>query len=353
MPNSMKEEFFRTKLIPAGQVAEVYLHNASSWLRKDLSQLLFETLGLVSAFAISPSTPNRKGLFASLGENVQNLIDAMRADLEALKAPKPKMGSTFSSAANSGSRRFKPLIDAILHDMKYVPEKRAKWMEGVMQTPTPLTQKGQYSKWRTFVRHIDFQENMRILGLAYAAKDMGALGSAQGREEAPLLWRECFDTVPGEADDARPAGTLLPAGVAIKSNATGLLDVHYEFDPRKVLKKFLKDVTAKVPPELDELLLTVSFDRACEFRQLPTIVDELLAWREAQLAKAEETQLKIAEFVETLRVAALRERLSKEFTDEERALMEKANIISAVIKPAAKRTPRPRKAPATPRQKRA
>lgn len=334
----VKEEFFRTKLIPAGQVAEIYVHQAAPYQRKDLSQMLFETLGLVSAFAISPSTPNRKGLFVSLGEHVQTLIDLMRTDLDELKAPPTRrLGTSFRASVNTATTRFKPVVEALLLEMKYSPAKRAAWMESVMRVPTPLTQKGQYSKWRTFVRHIDFQENMRTLGLAHAAKDMPTLGSSQGREEAPLLWRECFTTTAGENHVAPSAGALLPPGVVIKSNATGLLDVQYEIDPRKVLKKALKEVAGQAPPELEDLLKPVSFSRTCEFRQLAAVIDELFTWRDAQLAKADETQLKIAAWREATHVASLQDKLSQMFTPEERALLEKANVINAAAKPAAKR----------------
>lgn len=341
---SPKEEFFRTQLVPAGQVVELYLHYAPDYLRKALSQLLFETLGLVSVFAISPATPDRKPTFQALGRAVASLTGFLKGELALLEQKGPRHNAKFKANAASVESELKPLVAALLQAIKYTSAKRTSWLERLMRDPTPLTANGRYNKWRTFVKNLDFQENMQALGLGAAAKGVPALGSAQGRQEVPLLWRACFA---GEAADglaAPPDQALLPPGVRITVSATGMLNVAYAFEPRKALAKYLKTVTTTLPPETEALLVPLEFARTCNYRQLAGVIDELLAWQALQLSQAGQTEKAIGAWSESCRMAALQAKLDQTFTEEERALLHKANLLGTSPKPAAKRTVRARKA---------
>lgn len=348
---SPKEEFFRTKLIPAGQLTEVYLHHMSQHRRGDVSRILFENLGLTSAFAISPSTPSDKKLFAALSSSVQQLINMLRDDLMAINTSlaintsrhTAEQSRAFRASQASIVDRLKPHLASLLELMQYTPEGREKWLETVTATSTPLTTGREYKKWRTFVRNLDFDLNMQSLGLREAAKALPVLGSRQGKAEAPTLWRKCFDTVWTDGTELIQGGPYLPAGVSVKSTSTGLLEVTHSYDHRKVLKKSLVVLTAGVP-EVTARLEVAVFSKTCHYTELEQTIAEVAAWVEAQSATAEATQVLITKVAEAAKVDALRAKLASTFSPEELELLAKVSALpgaAAKAKPAAR--PRARK----------
>lgn len=342
---SPKEEFFRTKLIPAGQVAEVYLHHMAERSRGPVSLILFENLGLASAFAISSATPNDKALFAVLGSSVQQIINLLREDLLAVNRQRPAAEHTRAFRASQGRvvERLQPHIATLLETMKYVPEGRGNWLATLLAKPTPLTTTREYKKWRTLVRNLDFDLNMQSLGLSEAAKVLPVLGSHQGKAEAPVLWRKCFDTVWANGAVLVQGGPYLPAGVSVKSTSTGMLEVTHNFDHRKVLKKAAAALT-QAAPEVAARLEPAVFFKICHYTELVETIAEVVAWVEAQGVKAEETQVIIAQVAEAEKVDALRAKLASTFSPEELELLAKVSALPGAAvkaKPAAR--PRARK----------
>ena len=342
---SPKEEFFRTKLIPAGQLTEVYLHHASRIRVAALSRDVFEILGLVSAFAISPSTPADTAIFMALGQSIEQIISLLRGDLVGINCAKPTSEQTrdFRAGQNSILERLKPHLDALLTTMKYVPQERGAWLENLMRTATPLTRNREYKKWRTFVRNLDFEQNMQSLGMRDVAKALPALGSHQGREEAPVLWRACFDSAWQDGQGLVQSAPYLPTGVEVKSTATGLLEVTRSYDHRKVLKKVLAPLPDTTPDVAKRLEVAV-FSKTCHYTELAGTIAEVIAWIEEQSVLAESTKNIISKAAEESKMAALRAKLTSTFTPDELALLAKVNALSDVavkVKPATR--PRVRK----------
>jgi hypothetical protein len=324
---SHKEAFFREFLIPAGQAAEVFVHCFGDRHQSQISQILFENLGLASAFAISPATPDSGKIFKPMGKAIQDIIDLLKHDLAQFNIDGAKGDFAVQRQnARTFNDRMLPLVKNLHSLMGYAPQTQEKWMQKIMKVETPLTRNGHYNKWRTFVRHIDFSDNMDKLGLAVAAKKVGKLGSEQGREMAPVLWRECFDTNWDGTQFAPAKRPALPARATVKSNDTGMLDVAMTFEARKYLKKRLVGIS-KLPKDIDEALNVVQFASTCDYTQLPAAVEEMLAWEQAQMVKADELMTKIESVRETERVEALQKKLRDTFSPEDLELLEKVKAF--------------------------
>jgi hypothetical protein len=333
---TVKEAFFHDYLVPTGQVAEIYLHQVKklcSWHHKELSSLLFDNLGLVSTFAISPATRADKKLFQSLTTQVECLQSVLKADLQHVNTAKPdhKQLTAFRSAANTLAGRLKLHVTTLHTCMKFSDDSRGAWLARLAQEPTPLTRQGRYSKWRTLVRNMDFQVNMALQGLAALASDM-PLGSHQGREEVPELWRTLFHsdvataTAPSTAD---AASDYLPAGVTVQSNSVGALAVSCRFDPKKVLKKLLAAVgaDAPLPPDITERLVAVDYTAVCGYKELTATVDEAIEWKTNMVQQAEETSQMVVTWQEKDKLAKARAKLQQSLSAEELALLAKSGVL--------------------------
>lgn len=343
---SPKEAFFRTRLIPAGQIAEVYLHHASHVYAGELSRDVFETLGLASVFVVSPATQADTEIFTALGESILQIIKLLRSDLLGINCAKPTSEQTrvFRTNQRTIGERLAPHLDAVLTTMQYAPKNRGPWLENLMNTATPLTCNRSYKKWRTFVRNLDFEKNMHNLGMVDVVKALPALGSHQGKEEAPALWRACFDSSFEEGEDVVQGAPYLPSGVEVRSTATGLLEVTHSYDHRKVLKKMLLSPMPDANPDFAERLEVAVFSRTCHYTELADTIAEVIAWVDEQSALAESTKGIISKAVEESKMSALRAKLTSTFTPEELALLAKVNALADVavnVKPAAR--PRARK----------
>lgn len=317
-----KEEFFRTKLIPAGQLAELYLHHLMKHQRDEFSRYVFDNLGLVSVFAISPATPATIAQFDTLASSVTNIINLLREDLLALNQLKPTPESLRALRAGQASilQRLQPHFASLMATMEFVPEERSKWLASLLKVATPLTTGRRFRKWRTFVHNLDFAKNMHSLGLGEAARGLPVLGSSQGKDEAPALWRKCFDTATSEDDEGSSRGPCLPAGVSVTSTSTGMLEVTHSFDHRKAVKNSLSVLPA-VSVGVASRLAVASFSKVCRYTELTATIDEVVAWVEEQGAKAEATQSLIAEAVQTAKVEALHAKLASTFSPEEMELL--------------------------------
>jgi hypothetical protein len=319
-----KEEFFRTKLIPVGQLAELYRHHLMKHQRVEFSRYVFDNLGLVSVFAISPATPATKSQFDTLAASVTNIINLLREDLLTLNQPKVTTESLRALRAGQASimQRLQPHFASLMATMEFVPEVRSKWLASRLKVPTPLTAGRRFRKWRTFVRNLDFDQNMDRLGLVGAVRDMPILGSSQGKDEAPALWRKCFDTVWTDGEQGSRSGPYLPTGVSVKSTSTGMLEVTHSFDPRQVVKKSISELPT-VSGEIASRLVLASFSKVCLYTELTATMDEVVAWVAEQGAKAEATQNLIADAIHTARVDALHAKLASTFSPDELKLLGK------------------------------
>lgn len=349
----VKEVFFREQLVPAGQLAELYLEKVKkhcSWVHHGLSQLLFDNLGLVSIFAISPATPADKKLFSAMSVQLDHLKSTLKEDLLTLNVKKPD--STHSSAfrfqVKDLANRIKPQIEALRTCMQFSDEKRGRWMDHLVEKPTPLTQKGRYSKWRTLVRNMDFQLNMNAMGLGTVAADV-SLGSAQGREELPELWRTLFHSGAGAtAVEAAPGDNpgYLPTGITVQSNNVGALVVSAKFDPKKALKKLLAEASAIGIPlsaEINERLVPVELSSVCGYTELPATVAEAIQWKANLLKQADETGAMIVAFQKSSKLEQARARLQQTLSEEDLQLLAEAGDLKFGTMPATKR---PAKKPA-------
>jgi hypothetical protein len=333
---SLKEQFFSLHLVPTGQLAEMYfrlapakqtgkvtrfVHGAS----EQAAQFLYDALGLTSAFAISPATPADAKLFKKLIADVEAIASFLSTELAPLnhEHPSSAVKSAFNKNAITFAERLRPLTDQLLKTIEFAPASSVQWMKRIMAVPTALTMDGKYSKWRTLVRNYDFEENMRKRGHYLTAKAVAPVGSSAGMEQAPALWRECFDTDWGSADRVRAARPTLPKRAEVKSNASGLLDITMTFDPRRALKKVLASITPLPAGEFRDDLAEVRFERTCDYTQLPAVVQEMNEWELAQFDKTAKTTKKLMKWEEGQRVKAVQAKFEKNFTDEERELLAK------------------------------
>jgi hypothetical protein len=352
----LKEAFFQEHLVPTGQLAELYMEKVKKhckWDHHKLSQMLFDNLGLVSIFAISPATPSDKKLFSAMSVQLEHLKSTLKEGLLKLNVKKPDSSHTsaFRSQAMGLAGRIKPQLEALRTCMGFSDTKRGVWLDALVEKPTALTRKGRYSKWRTLVRNMDFQLNMASMGLATVAEDV-SLGSAQGREELPELWRNLFrsgvETSTSTADTTEETASYLPAGITVQSNHVGALAVSAKFDPNRVLKKLLAEVStvgAALPAELKERLVCVEFTALCGYRDLPATVAEAVQWRANLTAQAEETGTLIVAVHKQGKLAQARAKLQQTLSEEDLALLAEAGDLKISASPAKK--PRASKPAAT------
>jgi hypothetical protein len=367
----VKEVFFQEQLVPTGQLAELYLEKVKKhckWEHHKLSQMLFDNLGLVSIFAISPATPADKKLFSAMSVQLEHLKSTLKEGLLKLNVKKPDSSHTsaFRSQVLGLAGRIEPQLEALRTCMQFSDTKRGVWLDSLVEKPTALTQKGRYSKWRTLVRNMDFQMNMAGMGLATVAEDV-SLGSSQGREELPELWRSLFrsgvDSSAPAADTAEDSSSYLPAGITVQSNHVGALAVSAKFDPNRVLKKLLAEVSTvgtPLPAELKERLVSVEFTALCGYKDLPATVAEAIQWRANLTAQAEETGTLIVAFQKMGKLAQARAKLQQTLSEEDLALLAEAGDLklsaSTAKKPSTKKPAAVKPAatkPAAPRRKRA
>jgi len=341
----VKEVFFQEQLVPTGQLAELYMEKVKKhckWDHHKLSQLLFDNLGLVSIFAISPATPSDKKLFSAMSVQLEHLKSMLKEGL--LKLNFKKLDSTHTSAFRSQAMglagRIQPQLDALRTCMQFSDEKRGAWLNPLVEKPTALTQKGRYSKWRTLVRNMDFQLNMAAMGLATVADDV-SLGSAQGRDELPELWRSLFRAgVDTSSADASPGDnpSYLPTGITVQSNNVGALAVSAKFDPKRVLKKQLAEATAVGIPlsaEINERLVSVELTTLCGYNDLPATVAEAIQWKANLTKQAEETGEMIAAFQKSSKLEKARARLQQTLSAEDMQLLAEAGDLKFGVKPVA------------------
>jgi len=343
---AVKEAFFQEYLVPAGQLAELYgeqLKKHCKWANPHLAQLLFDNLGLVSIFAISPATAPDPNLFSALSEQVGHLKATLTEDLLHLNVAKPdhKRVSAFCSAARTLAERVNPHIAALRTCMNFSDKKRGAWLKPLVEKPTALTQNGRYGKWRTLVRNMDFQTNMSAHGLAALAERV-SLGSHTGREALPDLWRSLFHssaTPTAAGASAQNTSGYLPSGITVQSNNVGALVVACRFDPKRALKTMLAEVSTSgvaLPAEMDLRLEQVDFAVLCGFHELPATVEEAIRWKASQMVLAEETSRAIVEFQKADKLAKARVRLQQSLSAEDLELLAEAGDLALRVKPASK-----------------
>lgn len=351
----VKEAFFQEQLVPAGQLAELYLEKVKkhcNWAHHGLSQTLFDNLGLVSIFAISPATPADKKLFSAMSAQLDQLKTTLKEDLLTLNVKKPDSShrAAFLSRVKLLSEKIKPQIFALRAWMQFSDEKRGDWLFPLIEKPTPLTQLGRYGKWRTLVRNMDFQLNMTAMGLSLVAADI-SLGSSQGREELPELWRKLFHSgVDAAAAGATPLSNsgYLPTGITVQSNNVGALAVSAKFDPKRALKKTLAEAAAIGIPltaEINERLVAVELTSLCGYNDLPAMVAEAIQWKANLLKQAEETGEMIVAFQKSSKLEKARAKLQQTLSEEDLQLLADAGDLKFGTNPAVK--PRAKKAAAT------
>lgn len=331
---SIKEVFFRDYLIPAGQLAEVYVATNSTRIDEKVPRILFETLGLASAYAISPATPAIKSEFNPLSCAVQRIIDLLMEDLNFQISSKKsnENASKMYGNARSMAIRLEPLAKNLHEVIGYNPVLRGAWMGRIMEVPTPITKDGQYKKWRTFVRNIDFEKNMNGRGLQSLIAKMPTLASGEGKLQAPSLWRECFDVMWDGSKFVSTERAVLPQGVVVRSNDIGMLDVEFKSSLAGALKEAISHVK-NAPEEVIKAMAEVKFTKTCTFTELPAVIAEIMTWQQERASHLPGLLTRLREQAESEQMDALQAKLKASFSAEEIALLAKMSPAK-LVKPA-------------------
>lgn len=327
---SLAATLFSQYLIPAGQLAELVVGATVKQGRQVLSQTLFEPLGLVAAFSCRTERPLTQDEIIGLADELQNAIDLMvdaLAPLTDFALASGSMACDLRTRINALPAKIAPALDQMMKIIGYHPAQQRAWMEDIMRDPSALLETGSFGRWRTLVRHIDVDSNMRNYSLSNAAKTHIPPKGGNAHTAALDLWERTFGSMAGTAIDTRDR-PLFPQRAQIKANPSGLIEVSMDFDPRIVLQKVLAPMKDLPAGMLDEDLAGAVFRNEYDYTQIPAAVEELRRWERTQAQKAERTAGRLLDWAESVRVDDLRKRLEAGLSEEDRALLPK--MLNAV-----------------------
>lgn len=339
---STKEQFFRTSLVPTGQLLELYLQLVEQLFpvskRSALNQSFFEPLNLASVYAIHPGNSDLSKLEVALENLRKTTVEAFSAlgakrDSVLLNALAHKNNTLVAMRPMIAEhKKFVTRMDAIGRDIhaaiEYAPSLRQRWLEQHVGL-SALTKDGRTNRWRTFVRNLSWDYTLRLLkldGKTPSAREN--FSSRIGQEKAPLFWAEVFPA--GKASSASSASSRLPAGVKVSSGSTGELVVQANFDPRAALSasqlKQLKAPGAKPADELVNALLMRSFMKTCGLDDFVKTVHEAAAFMQEQRQDTDRVRALYDAWANELKLQQVKRKLSEHFSAEE------LGLLAAVLK---------------------
>lgn len=345
-----KEAFFRDLLVPTGQVLEVLLALLQSHMRRDEHTMLahdaFEPLNLASCYAIRPGNTELDGLADAVEAYAQGMLRIIKS-LGQARAPylaatlgvrfsgsSAKMHAAVRGIAAQFRKELNDLTAPVLAAIGYNSSIRSQWLAEQTAQPTVLTPRGTTNKWRTLVRNTSWQRAVEMLDISAAVANdkltRNSFTNFAGVEAAALLWREAFAAT-GTPVSVPAAPGRLPAGVVVRSTSGGELQVEADFDPKQFLdKQQLKAMKAPgrvVTPALSTAMSVRQFRQTCDVLSLAETVQAASTWLQAQRDSKDDVLRVYADWVEEMRVKAVRDKLAQHFNEDERKLL--ASLFAA------------------------
>ncbi len=377
---SSQESFFRTCLVPTGQIAQLYLkfvpYVMGDEYMEQLSFKLFDVLNLTAVYATNPRNPQSENLRAQIApavwEVMQTMVAALRQGLspsmlrvygigilQNRRAPQISSGHTQAliKALQPADAQLRTSLAVLQKRIGYAPERRHDWLKDQTFNQTPLSQRGSTNRWRTFVRNTSWQTALELLRLGpdtvpfYTAN---AFVNRVGAITAAQLWQEVFslsekaesesvaapaalveagfvadvvaEVVAEVAEPAKPAElSRLPEGVSVTSNSKGELRVRASFDPMQFLdaprQKGLKAPGRSVSRDLGAQLQPRSFEQRCDLQTLSAGVARGHAWLVEQEATRETVVMTFDCWEISMKRQAVRKKFDEQFNLEERKLL--------------------------------
>lgn len=244
MKTNQKETFFETLILPTGQMIELVLAHIAPHYRAKYGVLMQEPLNKVAAFVLHPETPAQA--LASLASPLVAVMGYLRNLLSSVNHAEPTASSVdvFIQQVENMQKVAGPLFANLEKAVGYHGGNATVWHSRY----TPPFAK--YAKWRTFVRNINFEENMKQLKLDDALRafaEMGQIGSRTGREKAPELWDAIFQN---EGSDLKSALAKL-----FQVRKPGTIQVPAGFDGLSVLEKLAQSTGGKTGREIWNALM--------------------------------------------------------------------------------------------------
>lgn len=342
---STKESFFRTSLVPTGQMLQVFLRLQARVLRRDalvaLTHDLFEPLNLASVYVIDPNVDDWTRVESALSEfravllrSFDGLGTGRKAVLSLLLTGKGRLPAGAQKALQLGQAsmtlpEIKHLRSTVHEAIGYGEALRHKWFSRHLATPTALTHGKRTNRWRTFARHLSWTDALALLqtdgmDLEKVAPEQ-VFGHRVGRALAPKLWADTFGPAIAAVPVAPEASDLVPRGVTVKSDAAGRLVVQAKFDPKSLLSaaqlKRLLALGAGMPASLKQTLAERNHSGVASLASLQDAVTQAAVWRDAQAASKERVQGDFGAWENELKRAEVSRKLQAHFSDDERKLL--------------------------------
>jgi hypothetical protein len=357
---TIKENIFRTQLVPAGQLLETMLklpmgtlhpglHSFSN--RQRLSNDVFDALAIAVCYVVHPHTTDVSKVGAAIGSLIQNMtrvfetITAAGPILETfgVRTRRSSQGTNleFVKRYDQFLTLLPELCTAIHVACQYEPAKREEWLRSMTSPSTSLTAGGRLNRWRTFVRNLSWETTAALLNVKEKLAAEGRLyshplSSDVGKLHAQALWDTVFDEV-AKAEVLMKKGTsptgLVPIseGVTVTMTADRLLEVSCRFNPGARLTKETTESIGKLSNQGKSVPETLALETAprqflekTDVAGLAELVSRATAWLGEQTAKQEKLQLQYDVWVADEKLQVVRSKLNAHFSPEERALLRQA-----------------------------
>lgn len=332
--NADKEFFFTETLLPLGQLTEILValvHRARApAIGGTLAQPVFDLLNLVSVFALSPAVdvgqlkvlqtalrPLRFALITTFSNIQEKPPISLESRIARLRQQLPDLVAQIRTVA-----------PAVYEALGYTPQTRSEWLAQHASYETVGGRPGRTKKWRTFVRHGNWDAALRHVpqGLKAEADKISRKLREHGllsEKLAANLWTRTFygtvTVAPLNVPTAGNPDELIPSGVFLTVLPSGHIEVFRSYDPLLAFNPVQRAelASAQLSKEVSVLFGPREYRATCDIAGFSTVIAAVRTWIAEQDNDIPQRKEVYAVLSRERQKEALKKRLLKAFSPAE------------------------------------